>query len=251
MDYNGKPRTLSAVFSGLCLLYWALVSLLIHLRYRPCRCMVPLLVEEISAYHICVYLWGILAACFYFCYMLYNIIGNDHLRVLAYLSFSLYMGWIYFVGLGISCGYTWRVPIERPGIAFLTSTSLSKFTVSLLAFTQVKGLFYFISAFNIVLFFLQLACVYYSMRSVAEELGVLKGQGSSGRYRAEHVRSEFIVILLIFVTLSLLFGIECVGTYMVYGDGMEADNAIYFVCFAVTNSIVQSMLMWIAKPKPA
>ena len=243
MDYNGKPRTLSATFSGLLLLYWVLVSLLIHLRY--CRCLTPLLVYEISAYHICIYLWGIFAACFYFCTMLFNIIGNEALRVLAYLSFSVYMGWVYFVGLGISCGYTWRVPIQRPGIVFLASASISKFTVSLLAFTQVYGLLYFISAFNLILFFLQIVCVYYNMRSVAEEVG------AAGHFQAERIFQKLIVIRLIFVTLSLLFGIECVGTYMEYGDGMEADNAIYFVCFAVTNSMVQSMLMWIARPKSA
>lgn len=245
MDYNGKPHLLSAVFSGLFSLYWALLSLVIHLCYRPCRCMAPLLVHDLSTYHICVYLWGVIAACFYFCAMLFNITGHEALQVLAYLFFSVYMGWVYFVGLGISCGYTWRVPIQRPGIVFLTSTSLLKFTVSLLAFSQVNGLLYFISAFNIILFFLQLICVYSTMRRVAEELG------ATGRFQAEQIFLKLIVIRLIFVTLSLLFGIECVGTYMVYGDGMDADNAVYFVCFALTNSIVQSMLMWIARPKQA
>jgi hypothetical protein len=205
--------------------------------------MGPLLVYAISAYHICVYLWGVFAACFYFCNMLFNIIGNDALRVLAYLSFSVYMGWIYFVGLGISCGYTWRKELTPLSLVLLVSASLSKLAVSLLAFTEVEGLFYFISAFNLAWFLMQLLFVYHNMQ-LAWKSSKLGGQSSHVIY------SEFIVVLRwIFGTLSLLFGIECMGTYMVYGDGMEADNAIYFACFAATNSCVQSMLMWVARPK--
>ena len=227
MDYYGKPQTFTAVTSGVLSLYWTLLSVLLFLGYRPSRYRLRCLLDgtySISTFHVCVYMWGVLAASFYFFSMLFNIVGGETLRVLNWLAFSTYVGWIYFAGLGISCGYTWHKHLANSTAAYLAGASLTKFAVSLLAFINHKYLSYFISAFNLVLFSFQLLCVYRTMRTVERESHVESPQQS------EEIYSQFRVMLMIFITLSLLFGIECVGTYM-YGDGMKQDNPFYFLCF--------------------
>lgn len=246
MDCNGQPQTIAAVTSGVFTLYWTLLSLVLFLRYSSIgHRLIPLIDKTycISAFHVCVYLWGVLAGNFYFFSLLFNVIGGEALRVLNWLAFSAYVGWIYFVGLGISCGYTWHKSLKKRTSAYLVGTGLARFTVSLLAFTENKHLLYFISAFSLALFAFQLLCVYRTTRAVERKSKETNPQDSVEIY------SQFHILFMILITLSLLFGIECVGTYMVYGDGMKPDNPVYFLCFAVTNTCVQSLLMRVARPK--